>query len=928
MADEKIKYSDLFEGDIFDPAVKGAEALLKRLDELEGRYKAILKETKKVSSSTPFNDIESISEREKAIAQNTEAVKRLNKIEAEREKLEKRLKLATDARAEANATLKIQIQDATRRAKENARIEGAVGPYKAKSALLTKLRNQYKDIALSQGVASESAQRLLKQVKELDDELKDLDKSVGQSQRKVGDYEGALESLNRAVESVENRVDKLGNSLRFLQKIGIVTALLELVNVFKSSEKGAQTFDKVLLRLSVTLTIFVDSLAGAFEKTGNIFDNLGKAFDNFGERVSKALKAGDALIDSEVRIARETALLQRELESLIKSQAEFEIAADDSTLSLNEQAEALDALEKAATAILNKQIEVAKQEEKIAQARRDQSARLRGDGKADAEAEQQLTDAILSRAEAEGELTRFVSESAQRRREISRDSAELELDILIDAADNLKTIRERQIADETLNVRTRRALLDQTEKDINDSFDNQIAVIEGIEAARLRILVNEKIALRERKEEELKALEEIDKASKQDIAKKKKLSKEINDLKDKEAEIGKKAVSIIIDSNNLISASDTETLNKRIKALELDEITQTRLLEVVKERRTALQDLSETNKDLTESERELREQTGKNLLTTEALFALQKEGVSLQKVLNKLSEDTLDLEIEALQKRILNGNLVSTELARLQGELNDKLLSRQTQRIEKQLEAEKRFNDQVIALTKSLVDKRAEEQNKAIDREISAQQERTQALQALARQGVESASDNLALAQKREAELEQKRSDLAKRQAREQLVLSVFETYSNKVAAGDTNPVVNTITDIATLQAFVASLPAFWGGAENVADSIGAPNFSTGRDGYLARFDGGERIMTVAQNKMIGAMSNNELARIAQEHRLAKDEVSSSELEAKLLLELKELNAKPVYLGRGYEATERAIIDVVMRKGKIEKTHRKTGGFW
>lgn len=869
MADKKIKYDDIFDGELFEKAIKGADQLLKSLDKLESQFKDILSATKELSKTATFDNVDDIRKTEEAIKKNTEAVKALDEIEKQREKLLKRLAVATDERAKANASLRLQISEANRQAKENAKIEGDLGPYKAKSAQLNKLRLRYKDLASAEKATTKEAKDLLKEIQALDKELKDIDRQVGQNQRNVGNYADA--------------VDRLKGKLDGLQKIGIVTALLQLVNTFKQSENGAATFEKALLQVTVRLTVFVDIISNAIKESDSffdVFDNLQKGIKTFNDRVDSAIASGEKLVDSELETIRTTAALQIQLAKLIKTQADFEIAADDNTLSLEAQRKALDELEKATDAVLKKELQIAQAEVAIAKERRDQSAALRSDGKADAESQQALADAILNRANAEAELTRFQADTAKRRREIARDSAELELDILIDASDNLKTIRERIIADETLNVRTRRELLKQTVADIDSAFNEQIAVIE-------------------------------------------------------------KLTGITLDSNDLIAESDTKVLNEKVKALKLDEITQNRLLEIIRERRTAQQDLAESNRDLAESEKQVAEQAALNELQLRALFDLQQEGVVLQEVLNKLSDDTLQLEIDNLQKRILETEKGSNKIVELQNELNEKLLQQQTERIQKQnaenekarqdqLAKEKAFADATVAVIKELSERRLNAQEEAIDRELQAVERRQEALRELANRGVEDAADNLALQERRQAEIERRREQQRRQSARLELGISALETYTNKVQAGDQNALQNTITDISELQAFIASLPAFFEGTENVADSIGAPDIA-GRDGYIIRADGSERIMTGEQNKLVGNMSNDQLAMLAFQHRVnpRRSEASADTISYQLLSDIKKsIDQKPVYLGRDYSATERAVVDVIEKKGAVERRHKKTGGFW
>ena len=193
----------------------------------------------------------------------------------------------------------------------------------------------------------------------------------------------------------------------------------------------------------------------------------------------------------------------------------------------------------------------------------------------------------------------------------------------------------------------------------------------------------------------------------------------------------------------------------------------------------------------------------------------------------------------------------------------------------------------------------------------------------LAAQGVEDANENLATEQKKQAELEASREKAIRRQKQIELGLTAIETYNAKVQAGDSNPLGSTIAEIAALQLFVNSLPAFYEGAEKIEDSL--TETMSGRDGYVVRVDGSERVLTGKQNAMIGDMSNIELASLAQSHRLGGNNISidSEAITGKINQLIAVIDSKPVYLGRDYDAIRKAIIEVVARKGRIERNRKR-----
>ena len=219
-------------------------------------------------------------------------------------------------------------------------------------------------------------------------------------------------------------------------------------------------------------------------------------------------------------------------------------------------------------------------------------------------------------------------------------------------------------------------------------------------------------------------------------------------------------------------------------------------------------------------------------------------------------------EIEKLNK-IDADRLGSTELTQ------DKLTEVTIKGLEDRFNAEEIAAKRTAEIVKGLetVQKNATERRlRDIDREVTASEERAATLRELAAQGQQDASESIALEEKRQAELELKREQVIRRQKRNEFILSGIKTYAAKVEKGDPNPVGSTIRDLTAISAAVRSLPAFYEGAENIAQSLGKPNMK-GKDGYIVRVDGSERVLTGKQNAMIGNMSNEELASLAYKYR-------------------------------------------------------------
>lgn len=221
---------------------------------------------------------------------------------------------------------------------------------------------------------------------------------------------------------------------------------------------------------------------------------------------------------------------------------------------------------------------------------------------------------------------------------------------------------------------------------------------------------------------------------------------------------------------------------------------------------------------------------------------------------------------------------------------------------------------------------RQNERLAAIEEELSSQKERADQLRELAAQGNQTASENLALEIQRQAELEQKRAQQIRKQQRQELALAAIKIFAAK--ADDPNALGSTIADVSALTAFIASLPAFFEGSERVGDDL--PAMHAGRDGYLARLDGGERVLTGKQNALIPrGMTNKELAMLAANtYRMPRSKPTDQD---KAMLEALNkvhtaIKSQRVYEGMDYDARKRETIDTIRERNKVIRRIRKSGG--
>ena len=129
------------------------------------------------------------------------------------------------------------------------------------------------------------------------------------------------------------------------------------------------------------------------------------------------------------------------------------------------------------------------------------------------------------------------------------------------------------------------------------------------------------------------------------------------------------------------------------------------------------------------------------------------------------------------------------------------------------------------------------------------------------------------------------------------------------------------------MQQLVQALPGFYEGTED-----------TGTGGFMKDKEGRnitgfthekERVINAKENKLIGNMSNTELALLAHQARTPKIEQGLTE-DALLIGEVRKLTqvvkSKPDFLGMDYDPINRMATDTIRRGNRIERVHKKIGG--
>ena len=574
----------------------------------------------------------------------TEAEKQALKVSKEKAKIQEQLKFAASEEAKEVAKLKIQLLQANKANRDAAKTSlEEVDAYKKKSKELNDLRNRYKRMRAEQGKATKETEDLRREVEKLDRELKEIDADVGQFQRNVGNYEKAMEGLGEAFGNVSNEI----NTFNFSQEsaTGGVQSLLSAVGkthpavavlaatvagagaAFADTERGASKLDQALGFLKGgfnTVKDAVGGLVGDVVDGNNVFDALDKNFGNFTEKLEKNTKEGA----ENAKVQRDLLIAQNDLEPAIQRlRNEYELlrqASGDATTALNAQREASVNAAKQQVELSNLSIEAI--EKRIAA--NEKEIEIAGKNlREDSELNEKRKELNLELLEAQGELNQNLAELATEQRQVDSDVFEQRLDFLIDFTDNVKAQNERILANDKLNNEQRQQLLRET-------FALQAKTIAD-------------------------------------------QNKLITDFAGRD-----------IDFEQLENITDSDELFKQVNALTQSEVINKRILDSLRERRTAQQDLIDAEIALKEEQlatAELTELAAEQERFNKEIASAELSAEKREQIEEEHQKNILDIRIKSLIDQlnaVEKGSLEEAELKLELAETQEEALRMQNKQIE------------------------------------------------------------------------------------------------------------------------------------------------------------------------------------------------------------------------------------------------------
>lgn len=490
----------------------------KQLKENQESYSETAKAVKKTNDNLDVL-AQSMEEEQKIVKKTTDIIA---KARAERSENGKEMQKAQILRQEQNKKIKEEI-------KLRGAQEGSIKRIRQENRKLRDERDNLNPL-LAENI--DKIAELNEQIEFNDTVIRESSDAYTQQKINIGNYQSALDALPGPLQNVAGGVQGIGAQLKALLANPIVAifaliagAVIAVGKALMSTRDGANGFKRAMNGVTANLDIakkrfreFATNAKNIFSKEGlnaevnklkegwkqfkddigdkgfwkTVGDNAkaaGEAHQEAAQKFrdeAKALKEvknqllelRDAYIDIENESRTRIANLQAEADILA-------ITADDDTKSMAQMIAAREQLRIVDLQRTQEAAKLASERMKIAELEI-QEAIIAGDIRKTAagelisitkdgiEIEKNYTDVRIEAIEASNEVLRVEAENAQKRRMIELDVFEQRLDLLLDIGDATKTVNEQIIADTEQSLDFRNEKLKETQKVIDESFQDQI----------------------------------------------------------------------------------------------------------------------------------------------------------------------------------------------------------------------------------------------------------------------------------------------------------------------------------------------------------------------------------------------------------------------------------------------------------------------
>ena len=804
--------------EFLNDSIKGVEELNKQLALL----KKELKEVSKVAADTvksinvdkaKSEEIQKLTKAQQTLVTTT---KELSKIEKQEADLVAKMNVLRSGEQDEILKLKAQQAELLKQkkleAKEN---QGLITQYQKQSKHLRDLKNEFKDATLQGTKTKKELSKMRKEVIRLDNELVELDNSVNDSFRNIGKYEQALENTKK-------QMIKLAAA-----SAGVAAAFSTVKGSLEANEEGSEELRKATGKLDAVMNVTKNTIAtaaldlwefGSAVASGDksLLD-IGDAFEATGKKIDTFGKDVKGAVAASDEATDSQIKLEKISRGLRKSVEVLNGEIDKQNAIAGDSTKGMTAIAEA-----NELALVAEQKRNtiLVELAKSELAIINARINATANGANNLT---LKNEQAEKEIeliglkNDLTTSTLELDKEIAvneRDQYEKALDFALDLFDTQKTLNERGIADETKTFNERTKLLNRTKELADKAFQEQIKLSEDFTEESL-------------------------------------------------------------DLNELVAIDDQKIIYDRINALTQDEIVQQRLLDIIRDRKTAVLDLADSERELNQAIKERGEEDAKlnaeeaqdledaaNNLTQFRLN--QKEGLENEKAASEFRAGILLNNEELLaDERILIEEELQAEIKALK----DAAFEEDKARIDAQRkEAFKIAKDITGELGEELAKRNAEKLS-SIDDELGLAETAIEKQEELASKGLD---NTLAFEKERANKINLQRKEELKKQQQQEEAIKLAEAFiSSFEARVSDNP--NTAIQLATKDVFLArgiakGLAAgfAYDGVEDTGEGGGLDD----KNGKLWMLHPNERVMSKKQNQLVGDLSNDELSNLAFNYRM------------------------------------------------------------
>jgi len=858
MADQPIKSSELIADGVFNDAIKGANDWLRINKELEDQLTTNLNITKEFLANSRVNSSKALEDQAKAAKAAADELAALEKVQQESIKVEQlKLKLQQEAERLEQQRIKTARDKSKQEQQYNKEIEDqakalekankanadANSVYTQSVKRLAAVKKELKELQITGKTNTEEFRRLSSEFRNLDTSVRSAEQSVGEFQRSVGEYptvfgevQDSLSGIGSAVLaafSVETVIDfgkKILETRAEFQKYEAV-----LTNTLGSKSQATKTLERIADFASKT-PFGVAEVTESFVKLANQgFKPTNKELTKLGDLASSQGKTFDQL--TEGIIDAQAGEFERLKEFGIRASKE----GDKVTFTFKEQK----------TEVKNTASEINKYILGLGE--------LQGVSGGMAAISETLNGKISNLGDGFDAFFNNLGKNTQ--------------GVFASVLDGLNDIIGA--SNDAQNVLTK-ITATLTDAKVELSFSEKLFG-GNAQLTAVQLKLNEINREGRTFSEIARDYEFAQKALVQQL-----IQGEISLTDYKNSNIllnaAIKATSEEIDAGNVVKEKDNELTKEQIKlAKELAKANKDAQNQLIKLRIDNTQLDERRDRDQAENENRLAKEAlkdskakadTKRKIEVELDIKLQQQLIDIRDKYAKERRDKEEKERKEEQDKAIKDEvdfqkrlkIVDVNANPVSDRINKELKDREDKR-KKDLQDAVKTSELLLDIVAKEVAESAKLRQEALDKEIADKQDAIDIQRSLAERGQ---ANTLAFEEEEKRKLELQREQDKQQEIKRQKVLAFFKLFASYAEKDPNKALQNALRDTVLAEAVAG---AFFKGTEKVEDDLQDAKLHNGRDGYRIAVDGKERILTGKQNEMVGGLSNDELAKLAFDHR-------------------------------------------------------------